>query len=309
MSTITSFCESKRPEKQGFLQNVNLRCLHIFGRERYARPERRKVPHTEPERRKAPHTELLTETEAAFGKQGGTQRFMLGENIKTLRKQKGYSQEMLAEQLNVVRQTVSKWEKNLSVPDAEMLERMADLFEVPVTALLGRETQTEEKENAELSEIVSQLAILNEQLAKQNRGKKRTRKIVAGVAAGLFALYIVLILLAIFFKATNDPVGNTHMTYIHCMVDGESHTYGIRYDDQFRILEAGGSAWIADHVEAETCGDANVLIARIENLMKQWGGTWERVDEFAAGVDSNGGTTHHYEDHETEAHSSEKHHE
>ena len=62
---------------------------------------------------------------------------MLGENLKTMRKQKGYSQETLAEQLNVVRQTVSKWEKGYSVPDAEMLERIANIFEVPITALLG----------------------------------------------------------------------------------------------------------------------------------------------------------------------------
>ena len=61
---------------------------------------------------------------------------MLGENIKALRKQKGYSQETLAQQLNVVRQTISKWEKGLSVPDAEMLERMAALFEVSTDALL-----------------------------------------------------------------------------------------------------------------------------------------------------------------------------
>lgn len=233
---------------------------------------------------------------------------MLGENIKTLRKQKGYSQEMLAEQLNVVRQTISKWEKNLSVPDAEMLERLADFFEVPVTALLGRETPTEEKENADLNEVVTQLAILNEQLAKQNRGKRRIWKILAGVAAGLLALYIILIALAVVFRVTNEPVGNTHMTYIHCTVDGEEHTYGIRYDDQYRILEAGGSAWIADHVEAESCGDANILIARIENLMRQWGGSWERVDETLVGVDSNGGVTHHYEEYTSgETHHYEEH--
>ncbi|MCR4929008.1 MAG: helix-turn-helix domain-containing protein, partial [Lachnospiraceae bacterium] len=52
---------------------------------------------------------------------------MLGENIKTLRKQKGFSQETLAQQLNVVRQTVSKWEKGISVPDAEMLNALSEL--------------------------------------------------------------------------------------------------------------------------------------------------------------------------------------
>ena len=50
---------------------------------------------------------------------------MLGENLKALRKQRGMSQEVMAQQLNIVRQTVSKWEQGLSVPDAQMLTRIA----------------------------------------------------------------------------------------------------------------------------------------------------------------------------------------
>ena len=61
---------------------------------------------------------------------------MLSENIKNLRKEKGMSQEELAAKLNVVRQTVSKWEQNLSVPDSEMLISIAEVFDVPVTQLL-----------------------------------------------------------------------------------------------------------------------------------------------------------------------------
>ena len=65
------------------------------------------------------------------------QRTMFGENLKTLRKQKGFSQEELAVRLHVVRQTVSKWEKNLSVPDADTLIRLAEILEVSVSELLG----------------------------------------------------------------------------------------------------------------------------------------------------------------------------
>ena len=46
---------------------------------------------------------------------------MLNENIKAIRKAKGLSQQELAVKVNVVRQTVSKWEQGLSVPDADML--------------------------------------------------------------------------------------------------------------------------------------------------------------------------------------------
>ena len=62
---------------------------------------------------------------------------MLHDNIKKMRQQKGMTQELLAERLHIVRQTVSKWEKGLSVPDAEMLVRLAEVFEVSVTELLG----------------------------------------------------------------------------------------------------------------------------------------------------------------------------
>ena len=69
---------------------------------------------------------------------------MLGKNIKALRKSKGLSQEELAVKLNVVRQTISKWEQGLSVPDADMLISISEEFETPVNTLLG-ETIIESK--------------------------------------------------------------------------------------------------------------------------------------------------------------------
>ena len=94
---------------------------------------------------------------------------MLGENLKALRKQRGMSQEVMAQQLNVVRQTVSKWEQGLSVPDAQMLTRIAELFEVPVSSLLGEKIE----EKADMDEIAAQLAVLNEQFAAKTKRSKR----------------------------------------------------------------------------------------------------------------------------------------
>ena len=62
---------------------------------------------------------------------------MLGDNMKAIRKSKGLTQEELASKLHIVRQTVSKWEKNLSVPDADLLEKMAMVLEIDVQTLLG----------------------------------------------------------------------------------------------------------------------------------------------------------------------------
>ena len=90
---------------------------------------------------------------------------MLSENLKALRKQRGLSQEELAARLHVVRQTISKWEKALSVPDADALRRLAEVLEVPVSALLGEKLP----EDAPRRDVAEELARLNEQLAEKNR--------------------------------------------------------------------------------------------------------------------------------------------
>ena len=90
---------------------------------------------------------------------------MFNENLKTLRKQKGFTQEELAIRVSVVRQTVSKWEKGLSVPDADTLQRIADVLDVGVNELLGADFT----QNADNNEVAQQLARINEQLAIKNR--------------------------------------------------------------------------------------------------------------------------------------------
>ena len=70
---------------------------------------------------------------------------MFQDNLKALRKKKGFTQEELAARLNVVRQTVSKWEKGLSVPDSELLIKLAEILEVPLSQLLGSKIEAEEQ--------------------------------------------------------------------------------------------------------------------------------------------------------------------
>jgi len=114
---------------------------------------------------------------------------MFAENLKTLRKKRRLSQEELAIRLNVVRQTVSKWEKGLSVPDADTLIRIADTFEVSVSALLGARIETETEINA----VAEQLSRINEQLAIKNRRARRLWKTVVIVFCTMIVLTIVFI--------------------------------------------------------------------------------------------------------------------
>ncbi len=201
---------------------------------------------------------------------------MLGENLKALRKQKGMSQEVMAQQLNVVRQTVSKWEQGLSVPDAQMLTNIAELFEVPVSSLLGESIE----ENVNVNEIAVQLAVLNQQLAAR-RG--RTRKIVRIVLIAAAALIAGYILLHIVFGVIVDNNRVMSSATLTCSLDGETYVYGINYDDQYRIHEGGGDAFVANHTDVETCDDANVAIAHIEDWFKDRGGSvyieYEQIDK------------------------------
>ena len=96
---------------------------------------------------------------------------MLNENIKAVRKTKGLSQEELAVRLNVVRQTVSKWERGLSVPDSEMLISLSETLETPVSVLLG-ETVTEDAPD-DLKTLSEKLEGINLQLARQQSSRRR----------------------------------------------------------------------------------------------------------------------------------------
>lgn len=114
---------------------------------------------------------------------------MLGENIKTLRKSKGLTQEEFAVRLNVVRQTISKWEKGLSVPDAETLQKIAYILEADVRQLLGEKVEIEKDNN----EVVEQLSRINEQLAVRNRRSRRIWKTIGIVLLVGLIINILLI--------------------------------------------------------------------------------------------------------------------
>lgn len=116
---------------------------------------------------------------------------MFSENLKTIRKARGFTQEELAIKIDVVRQTVSKWEKGLSVPDADVMIRIADALDVSVSELLGAEV----KEEVNRNEVAEQLAKVSEQLAIRNRRSKRIWKIIGFILIiGLIASFLCMAL-------------------------------------------------------------------------------------------------------------------
>lgn len=122
---------------------------------------------------------------------------MLSENIRAIRKSKGLSQEELAIKLNVVRQTISKWEQGLSVPDADMLISLSEAFETPVSTLLGETVM--ESEVDDLKAISEKLEIVNLQLAQRKTTRRKTLHWL------LISLCAVIVLIFAVLIALNSP--------------------------------------------------------------------------------------------------------
>lgn len=117
---------------------------------------------------------------------------MLKDNIKNLRKEKGLSQEELAIKLNVVRQTVSKWERGLSVPDSSMLITLAEELDTSVNVLLGESVEDKTlKDDVDIKTIAERLEVINLQLARRSEMKiKLVRWILILLCIVIVAVFI-----------------------------------------------------------------------------------------------------------------------
>ena len=137
---------------------------------------------------------------------------MLKDNIRSIRKSKGLTQEELAIKLNVVRQTISKWEQGLSVPDAEMLITLSEVLDTPVSTLLGEKVS--ESKVDDLKAISEKLEIINLQLSQR---KKERRKIAQWL---LISLCIIVIIIFISLILLNSPYLNWDYSKIENAVLG-----------------------------------------------------------------------------------------
>ncbi len=117
---------------------------------------------------------------------------MLNENMKAIRKSKGLSQQELAVKLNVVRQTISKWEQGLSVPDSDMLIAISEALETPVSTLLGENVK--ESEVDDLKAISAKLEVINLQLAqRKNTGKRILHWLLIALCVIIAATFAILL--------------------------------------------------------------------------------------------------------------------
>ena len=138
---------------------------------------------------------------------------MLSENIKNLRKSKGFSQEELAIKLSVVRQTVSKWETGLSVPNSEMLVKIAAELEVSTNVLLGESVADDQA--AELQVLEKKLEMLTEQFFEYNKKRRKIWQVI------FFSLWMISI-----GYIAKEFVCNIYYLIIECKMNADAAIIG-----------------------------------------------------------------------------------
>jgi len=152
-----------------------------------------------------------------------------------------------------------------------MLIRISELFELPVSELLGAEI----KEEKNRDEVALQLALLNENLAnKSKRNKKLIKRIIICVIIAIVLSVIVTIIAAITYNTNIQTSTLTELELI-CTLDGHKYYYNISYDDNYIIRSQNGAEFIRNHVDTEKYEDPDVLIAQIEDYFSQHGGKVE----------------------------------
>jgi transcriptional regulator with XRE-family HTH domain len=190
----------------------------------------------------------VAKAQASEAKEG----HMLGENLRRMRERRGITQEELAERVHVVRQTVSKWEKGLSVPDADLLMAVAETLQVSVSDLIG----VDAVQAKSIEELSVQAAVLNEQIDLQNRRMARTTTIAKrAIAACILAVVLVVgVGVAVWFAV---PSSFTQIT-VEYEIGGEVRQAQINVNDHFGRLSAGYS-WPSE--DDEIFGQGDLLMA------------------------------------------------
>lgn len=192
----------------------------------------------------------------------------LGNKIGYLRKKKNLSQEELAEMIGVTRQTISKWELGDTTPDINQAKMLAKIFDVSLDELT----------NNDINNILVQKISNTERLAGITIGILKVMGIFLVV---IFVIVIIAIALFIIFRINNRDNVVVGGYSVKCQLDGEIYLYDVDYNKNYQIINAGGDAWISNHIDIFRLDDANQVVAHIEDYFKDHNGlcSTEQVDK------------------------------
>lgn len=184
----------------------------------------------------------------------------LGNKIMTLRKKNNMSQEELAEKVGVTRQTISKWELEETSPDITQAKTLSNIFKVSLDELVSNDLNSIIVEKVSNTEKLAGIII----------------KTLKAFGILIIAFVLLMVLLIIIFSIDNDRMRDNTIVgkyEIKCTLDNEDYVYSVEYNKNYQIINAGGDAFISNHIDVERVDDANKAIARIEDYFKDHNGT------------------------------------
>lgn len=191
----------------------------------------------------------------------------LGNKILELRKKNHLSQEELAEQIGVTRQTISKWELEETAPDIKQAKELSKFFQVSLDELVNNDV------NNIVVEKVSNTERLAEIIIK-----------ILKIFGILFVVFLLLGILGIVLfgvtrwekEGSSTVIGEYSMT---CVLGEEEYSYEIQFNENFQVLYSGGDAFISNHVDLIKYEDANQMKAHIEDYFEEHGGSCKTIEE------------------------------
>lgn len=189
----------------------------------------------------------------------------LGNKIANLRKKNNLSQEELADKIGVTRQTISKWELNNTTPDIMQAKKISEVFSISLDELTDNNTDN----------------ILINKVSNTEKLASLTIKILKFIGVSLLIFFILIFILAIIMyknKFKNRDYNVIGKYSITCSLDNETYFYEVEYNKDFQVINAGGDAFIANHVDLEL-EDANKVVAHINDYFRMFNGTCETKEK------------------------------
>ena len=189
----------------------------------------------------------------------------LGNKIANLRKKNNLSQEELADKIGVTRQTISKWELNNTTPDIVQAKKISEVFSISLDELT----------NNNMDNILINKVNNTEKLAAL------TIKILKFIGVSLLIFFILIFILAIIMyknKFKNRDYNVIGKYSITCSLDNETYFYEVEYNKDFQVINAGGDAFIANHVDLDL-DDANKVVAHINDYFRIFNGSCETKEK------------------------------
>lgn len=206
---------------------------------------------------------------------------MLKDTIKKLRTEQGLSQDELAERVHVVRQTVSKWERGTSVPDADSLVALARVLGVSAAELLGESAMVEKKPD----DLAWETSLLDERIASESQ---RLDRLVRALKWALVGAAVMVLVFGLFIwlpnqqfsytiwwdSVTDDPDYNK----IIYRLDGEGKSIRLFLDpeDYGRVIGCAGEPGMAEAMSAAELlnepGSLDALSERANQAIEAMGG-------------------------------------